>query len=285
MRLHPYRGKVAALATMHQKEIAIAPPLRQIVGLEVITTAEVDTDALGTFAGDIPRIGSMGEVATRKARLGMAATSTQIGLASEGTFGPHLKIPFMTAGIELLKLVDDDRGIEISESLVTSQIVFQSTTTRPGAELDEFLASSHFPTHGMIARPNKAENSKAIIKDILNLNDLICAIATLARQSNDGMVTLSNDMRAHRNPTRMLCLSDLARKLAERIANLCPICKCPGFGRRGYVAGLPCSACGSPTQSSKADTFSCVACKYHKTRLRPDGKTHESPMYCDYCNQ
>jgi hypothetical protein len=207
-----------------------------------------------------------------------------MGLASEGTFGPHPAVPFMIAGMELLKLVDDERGIEISESLVTPQIAFQSTTVRPGAELDEFLASSRFPTHGLIARPNKPENSRAIIKDILSLNELINAIATLARQSADGIVVLSNDMRAHRNPTRMLCLIELARKLAERIVNLCPMCDCPGFGRSGYVAGLPCRDCGSPTQSSKADTFGCVACEYRETRMRADGKTHESPMYCDYCN-
>ena len=284
MAAHPYRGKVAALATMHQKEIAIAPTLLEIVGLRLFVPAGIDTDALGTFAGEIPRVGSMGEVATRKARLAMAAANTNVGLASEGTFGPHPAIPFMIAGMELLKLVDDERGIEISESLVTPRIVFQSTTVRPGAELDEYLASSHFSTHGLIARPNKPENSGPIIKDILSLNVLNSAIATLARQSADGMVALSNDMRAHRNPTRMLCLSELARKLAERIVNLCPICNCPGFGRSGYVAGLPCSDCGSPTQSSKADTFVCVACEYRETRTRADGKTRESPTYCDACN-
>jgi len=190
MPSHPYSGKVASLATMHQKEIAIAPPFLEIVELEVIAAADIDTDALGTFAGDIPRVGSMGDVATRKARLGMAATNMCIGLASEGTFGPHPTTPFMTVGMELLKLVDDDRRIEISESLITPQIVFQSTTVRPVAELDEFLTSSQFPTHGLIARPSNPENSRSIIKDILNLNDLRSAIATLARQSADASLVL-----------------------------------------------------------------------------------------------
>ncbi len=284
MAAHSYRGKVAALATMHQKEIAIAPPLLERVGLRVFPAAGIDTDALGTFAGEIPRVGSMGEVATRKARLGMAAANTSIGLASEGTFGPHPAVPWMTAGMELLKLVDDERGIEISESLVTSDIVYQSTIARPGDELGEFLAICHFPTHGLIARPNKPENTGPIVKDILSLNDLSKAVEKLARQSADGMAALSNDMRAHRNPTRMRSLNELAKKLAERVMSLCPACNCPGFGRTGYVAGLPCSDCGSPTQSRKADTFGCVGCEYQETRERADHMKHENPRYCDYCN-
>ncbi len=284
MKHHPYHGMVATLATMHRKEIAVAPPFKELVGLHVISAADIDTDALGTFSGDIPRIGSMGEVATRKARLGMTAANTRIGLASEGTFGPHPAIPFITAGMELLKLVDDDRGIEISESLVTPDIVFQKAILRPGEDLTSFLASCRFPSHGLIARPNAPGVSTPIIKDILTRDDLDNAIAMLARQSDDGRVVLSNDMRAHRNPTRMRSLDKLAIKLAQRVASLCPACGSPGFGKSGQIDGLPCMDCGSPTRSPMLDKFGCVACGCSETRTRADGKTRENPMYCDYCN-
>ena len=85
----PYAGRRIALATMHAKERAIAPPILKELGAELVVPEQIDTDALGTFSGEIERQGTMGEVAVRKARLGMAATDLKIGVASEGTYGPH----------------------------------------------------------------------------------------------------------------------------------------------------------------------------------------------------
>ncbi|MBU3646369.1 MAG: hypothetical protein FGM49_06150, partial [Candidatus Nanopelagicaceae bacterium] len=79
MKLHPYRGTTAAIATKHLKEQIIAPIFVELgVSLEV---AAVDTDLLGTFTGEIEREGTPKEVAIRKARLGMAATGLAYGLA------------------------------------------------------------------------------------------------------------------------------------------------------------------------------------------------------------
>ena len=74
---------------MHRKEEAIAPALMSALGLLVEPTAGLDTDQLGTFSGEIPRSGTMLEVAVRKARLGMSVMGLPLGLASEGTFGPR----------------------------------------------------------------------------------------------------------------------------------------------------------------------------------------------------
>jgi hypothetical protein len=83
---------------MHRKEEAVAPALLSTLGLLVVPARGLDTDQLGTFSGEVPREGSMLDVAMRKARLGMSATGLPLGIASEGTFGPHPAIPFFPAG-------------------------------------------------------------------------------------------------------------------------------------------------------------------------------------------
>ena len=48
---------------MHGKERVIAPVLFERLGLRVEVAKGIDTDQLGTFAGEIPRVGTMLEVA------------------------------------------------------------------------------------------------------------------------------------------------------------------------------------------------------------------------------
>lgn len=85
----PCCRRQASLATKHSKERAIARPLRFALGLDIAATPDLDTDLLGTFSGEVPRVGTALEVCKRKARLGMAGTGLPFGLASEGSFGPH----------------------------------------------------------------------------------------------------------------------------------------------------------------------------------------------------
>ena len=101
-RSAPYAGRKAVLATMHGKQEAIVPILRDQLGLIVSSAPDIDTDAPGTFTGEIPRAGTSREAAIAKARLGMAATGLPIGLASEGSYGPHPQIPFVPGGVELM---------------------------------------------------------------------------------------------------------------------------------------------------------------------------------------
>ena len=88
-----YCERTASLATKHAKERAIARPFRFALGLEVSAPPDLDTDTLGTFTGEVPREGTPLEVCERKARLGMKVTGRSLGLASEGSFGPHPVIP------------------------------------------------------------------------------------------------------------------------------------------------------------------------------------------------
>ena len=93
------------LATQHGKLRALAPPLARRLGL-IVEPAAIDTDAFGTFTGTTARTGTAAEAALAKARAGMAAAGLDLGLASEGSFGPHPWLPFGAGGVETLAFID-----------------------------------------------------------------------------------------------------------------------------------------------------------------------------------
>ncbi len=280
----PYAGRRAVLATMHRKEAAIAPAMFSTLGLIVVPTAGLDTDELGTFSGEIPRDGTMLEVAVRKARLGMSAAAVPLGLASEGSFGPHPAIPFFPAGIELLVFVDDEREVVVHESLIAESTNFDHLAVSPGDELEPFLGRIGFPAHGLVVRPNEGEPTAALVKGIVELDSLTRAIAEAAAVSPDGRARLETDMRAHLNPTRMKSLATLSDRLARRLATFCPGCGAPGFGRTGTRGGLRCETCGTPTEMIAAEVFGCPACDYAEERPRFDGLQRAPTQHCPECN-
>ncbi|MDH6257547.1 DUF6671 family protein [Bradyrhizobium sp. BR13661] len=280
----PYAGRKAVLATMHSKHTAVAPALRAGVGLEIVTATGIDTDQLGTFSGEIPRNGTMLEVAISKTRLGMKASGLSLGLATEGTFGPHPALPFLAAGIELMTFVDDERKIVVSESFVAPHTNFDYLVVAPGEDLKGFLDRVGFPSHALIVRPNEGSPSQGLVKGILDASDLGRAIAVAASLSSDGKAQLETDMRAHLNPTRMQSLALLAEKLAKRLATACPECDAPGFGRTETREGLLCEACGAPTQMIATEVFSCASCSYREDRPRFDGLRKAPPGSCPECN-
>jgi len=284
----PYFGRHAVLATMHHKQVALGPVLHEALGLSLLSSANIDTDQLGTFAGEIPRKGSMREVAIAKARLGMQSTGLALGIASEGSFGPHPFVPLMPGGIELLTFVDDERDFVAHETLVVDETNFGVCVVAPGQAFDKFLRRAQFPSHGMIVRPNalarNAARSLALVKGITDHSTLIDAIADAAHQSTDGKASIESDMRAHFNPTRMRSLSLLGAQLARRLNSLCPACASPGWGKIDVRQGLPCEACGMPTEMVLSEVFGCVRCEHRETRPRRDGVTQTGPERCPYCN-
>lgn len=281
---HVYAGRSAVLATMHRKEEAIAPVLLSTLDLLVATAPGLDTDQLGTFSGEISREGTMLEVAVRKARLGMSAAGLPLGIASEGTFGPHPAIPFFPSAMELLVFVDEERGLVVHESLIAEATNFDHLATLPGEALEAFLERVGFPAHGLIVRPNEAALTVALAKGIVDRERLDRAIVEAASASADGRARLETDMRAHFNPTRMKSLAMLARRLAQRLATLCPACGTPGFGRTGTRTGLMCEDCGTPTEMVAVQIFGCPRCDHREERPRPDGLQTAPARYCPQCN-
>lgn len=281
---NPYRGQRAVLTTMHGKEAVIAPVLCERLGMAVVTASAVDTDALGTFSGEVPRAGTMLEAAIAKARLGMAESGLAIGVASEGSYGPHPHVPFMAGGIELMVLVDDTRGIAVTEHLVEDAPVFDHAFARTSEELRPFLERIGFPRQAVIVKPALDAPAGTVYKGLRRKDELEAAVTACASLSGDGRALVQTDMRAHMNPTRMDSIRRLASALADRLAQLCPTCSAPGYGQVDVESGLPCEDCGAPSIMIRHQVFGCVACDHRERRPRPDGRAYADPGHCPLCN-
>lgn len=280
----PYAGQRAILTTMHGKERVIARPLAVATGLTLDVTRDIDTDHLGTFAGERPRAADARTTALAKARLGIAATGVPIGVASEGSFAPHPVVPFVTADYELLAFVDTVRGFELVETVITAETNSAQCTAGEGAALDRWLAQVRFPSHAVLVRPRVAPPGVGVIKGITARASLEAAVAAARAASADGEAILETDMRAHCNPLRRRAIGRAATQLARRLACCCPRCAQPGFGRVDTVGGLPCAWCGTPTALVLEERWGCVGCPHVEARGRADGQTTADPASCPQCN-
>lgn len=74
-----------------------------------------DTDRFGSFSRDVARNGSALDAARAKiAAAFKRVPQARVGLASEGSFGPHPQIPFLPVGSEIVLLIDRHSGLELS---------------------------------------------------------------------------------------------------------------------------------------------------------------------------
>ncbi|MBY0546949.1 MAG: hypothetical protein K2W95_06630 [Candidatus Obscuribacterales bacterium] len=285
----PYLGKTAVLTTKHGKLNAIALPVKAGIELRIATTTDIDTDQLGTFAGEVERLGTPLATAIQKARLGMERTGCTLGLATEGSFGPHPFIPFLAGHQEVIVFIDDNFGTEVSESIFSTQTNFSHALASSIGELADFLKRCRFPSHGLIVRPNAEIQSQegygaTIVKGIETWAQLEAAIDTAKKKSTDGLARIETDMRAHMNPLRQRIIRKLAIKLTRRLMRHCSQCSCPGFGITGSEGRLSCSDCGSPSETPAREIHSCQKCKFKESILRQDGLRHLDPKDCQRCN-
>ena len=282
--MSPYCKRHASLATKHNKQRAVARPFRRALGLEIIPTPDLDTDLLGTFSGEVPRVGSASSVCERKARLGMVATGLPLGLASEGSFGPHPFIPFIPAGIEIMTFVDDERSFVVSETFLAERTNYGHREARNIDELANWLPIVGFPSHALIVREKSGGPGATVEKGIVSIDRLRSAMALAVATSQEGIAWVEPDMRAHHNPTRMAGIRRLSLRLARRLATPCPACSAPGWGQTGTIKGLPCEHCNAPTEMVRFQVFSCVLCSHQEEKPRNDGLIETSPQYCPCCN-
>ena len=269
-----YEGCAAALSTQHGKQSAIAPVFSALTGIDVRVPDGIDTDQLGTFTGEIARPASMRDTARLKAIMGMKASGLAVGIASEGSFGPHPVIPFLPADREMMIFIDSERGLEVVEEQISEATNFDSLELAPGADMDGFLSRIGFPRHAVIFRCDGQIFKGITSRDVLD---------QLVRDAA-GQVRLETDMRAHLNPTRMAEIAKLAEKLARRIATACPACEAPGFGPDRVERGLPCADCGAPTSLVRHVLSACSLCGHVERGPRTDGREAASPAECQECN-
>jgi hypothetical protein len=275
-----YAGARIALLTQHAKERVLGPALESLLGARLEVVGGFDTDTLGTFTREIPRPGTQVEAARRKAEVAIERSGASIGLGSEGSFGGG---PFGFGGwnVEIVVLVDRDRGIEVTGSAHGPGRHVHGEV-RSIAELEALAGQAGFPEHGLVLRPDGPDDPR-VRKGIVSREDLRAAFEEARRASARGVVHVENDLRAHLNPTRMQVIGQAGRDLAARLLSRCPTCDSPGFGIVDVVTGLPCACCGAPTEDAVADELACVRCPARERRPRP-GAASADPARCPSCN-
>lgn len=275
-----FKDRRILIATKHRKEEVIAPLLAENLGVECLVSESFDTDALGTFTGEVERKGSPLSTARNKCLGAMELYDCDLGLASEGSFGSHPALLFVPADEELLIFIDKQHDLEIVASVLSTETNFQNAEVQTEEQLLEFAERAQFPSHALILRTTKSADQE-IIKGITDWGHLKEAFHHFRQVQ--GSVYVETDMRAMYNPSRMKVIREATQKLLEKIKSCCPECDAPGFGVAESRAGLPCSCCSSPTRSTLSYLYKCRKCAFTKEEQYPHGKK-EDAMYCDWCN-
>jgi len=280
-----YREVLGVLASMHGKERVIAPVLAEGLGLRVELAPGIDTDAFGTFSGEVARRGSQLDAARAKIKAGFVCLpEARVGLASEGSFGPHPQIPWVAVGSELILMIDRESGLELSGHHVSAETNYAQQVLRDSGELADFARRVDFPAHALIVMACEDEApapQRMLRKGIRDEAALQAAVREAI--ACGGAALVETDMRAHLNPTRMRAVGEAARDLVRRFHSRCPGCACPGFDVVERIPGLPCAWCRQPTQVVMAERRQCLACG-HEERHPVPGPPSADPGQCDRCN-
>lgn len=274
-----YHEKTIVIASKHRKEEVIAPVFQRYWNCQVIKS-DLDTDLLGTFTGEIPRMSDHKTTCRQKALEASLAANQNIVIASEGSFGPHPLIPWVPIDHEVIVLIDKERDICIQEELIAYETNYQSLVIEQGSDLREFLEKVLFPTHALCLQTKSLD--QVIAKGIQTHEELSFSLEKGFALADE--LLLSTDMRALYNPTRMKVIGLLAEKLAQRILRCCPACQMPGFGMVDVAGSLPCQACHAPSNQYALEILACLKCAYQERQSRPDGKKNIDPQFCSFCN-
>lgn len=277
----PYAGMTIHFATQHGKEKVLDPLFSTVrVKCRVI---DVNTDVFGTFSGEVDRVGTIRETLQKKIHAAMEMRSGErLYLASEGTFGPDPRIPFLQANIESLLLYDRDSDLEIYAEHVSRAPNHAQIVIGPRDDFRSFLQQIGFPEQGVIVHPD--QSLRLIFKGLHTEREVGQAIIDCFRASKNQRVAILTDLRANHNPTRQMAIYRAGQELIQKVRSLCPRCESPGFGITGSIPGLPCAACGEPSPAAMRVCWECAKCSYFEERPRPDGKATLDPEECDHCN-
>lgn len=276
-----FQNRKILVATKHQKEKVIAPILEKELGVRCFVDETFDSDVFGTFTGEVERKLDPLSTARAKCLHAMQANNCDLGVASEGSFGPHPSMFFVSADDELLVLIDLKNNLELVARELSTNTNFNAKEIHSEEELFDFAQSIGFPFHALILRKSKEDNSE-IHKGISDSSVLRATFEQLMLKYNS--VYAETDMRAMNNPTRMKVIERAAEKLAKKVKSTCPQCQMPGFDVTDAKKGLKCGLCGLPTNSPISYIYRCSHCNFWREEMYPDNKTTEDPTYCDHCN-
>lgn len=279
--VNPYFGQTVFFATKHRKERALSPVLRTL-DMNCVSL-DIDTDQFGTFSGEIERKGTILETLRKKtAEVFKKEPRARLALASEGSFGPHPFIGFVSSDHEALLLVDRELNREFYVEEIFTETNVAERVVSSIEEIKDFLPLVKFPSHALIVHPEK--NRTVLFKGVGTEEELKRAIKESLNQSPSRRAKVSTDMRAHFNPTRMAMIGKVAQKLHRRLSSFCPHCEAVGFWPIKSLEGLPCQECRRPSRAVKEWVWSCEGCQFEERRPREDGKEFVNPGQCEWCN-
>ena len=279
-----FQNETALFATMHGKERVVASLLDGALGLKVRVPDGFDTDRFGTFSREIERTGTqLGAARAKIAAVFELDLEARIGLASEGSFGPHPYLPFVPLGREILVLIDRKTGFELIGYHADLSARYAHVPARTLAEALEFAERIGFPQHGLIVMGADGEQpvwGYPLSKTIETVDQLQRSVEQAIARC--GTAFIQTDMRAHRNPTRMRAIKRATLDLVRRFRSLCPECERPGFAVTERLAGLPCAWCGEPTEALREEVMVCAGCGHRIGR--PAAAVQADPGQCSACN-
>lgn len=278
-----FRNRKLVIATMHGKERVIAPLLEKELGVQVIVPSGFNTDKYGTFTREIKRPGDQLEAARLKLQAAMEITGVDLGVSSEGSFGTHPAIPFVQSDFELILFIDAKNKYEVRGHHRTPTTNIDGQYISSADEALVFAERVGFPDHGVIVRKKK-EGHRWIDKDICTQDGLITVIRERLAMPFVNQLFIETDMRADRNPTRMLAIEQATRDLIKNIQSQCSKCSAPGFVCVEYEKGLKCSLCGSSTDLPLYNIFRCTTCSHEEKAPVTEFGDFADPKHCQYCN-
>lgn len=272
-------GNTVALLTLHEKERAIAPVLKQQLGLETAVTRAFDTDQLGTFTRERARSSSQQACARQKAQLACQLTGLPMGLGSEGSFGSGPYGDLLPWNVEMLVWVDVQHGWEVT-AMVQGPACLAQARCESLAQVLDFCAQAP-AGQGFVMRADGPQHP-APRKGLLGEPALAEAFTQCMQLARERAVFIEYDLRAHFSPVRMEAIGLAAQELARRLNSLCPCCQRPGFWPDQVTLGLPCAECHAPTNQVCGKTATCQGCDYQQHFAAEEATA--SPFYCPRCN-
>ena len=239
-----FKNRKLLIATKHEKEKVIAPILSKELTVESFVPNDFDTDIFWTFSGEIEWESDPITTVRQKCLMAMEKYNSDLGIASEGSFGAHPTVYFATVDDEILIFIDKKNNLEFIVQEISTSTNFNGKTIHNERDLLEFANKVNFPSHGLILRKSK-DTSQDIQKGITNKEALLNAYHQLI--ARHGTVYAETDMRAMYNPMRMAVIEIAAKKLVDKIKSSCTSCKTLGFDVTDYKDGFECSLCSMPT--------------------------------------
>ena len=277
-----FSDRLVVIATMHRKELVIAPILQTSLGVRVAVPQNFDSDLFGTFTRDVDRPANQVETAKLKAETGLELIDADLAIASEGSFFPHpmLGIP---CNREIVLLLDKKHNFTVYGESLSTDTNFRHQEISSYEQAYDFALKVGFPDHAIVLMQDAKTSAKeAIYKGITSEDLLKESVHKLLKQSSQ--IHIETDMRSLYNPTRMSNIAKATEDLVRKLQQLCLHCNFVNFDVVKKIKGLPCELCGLPTQVTRTHVYQCDRCQFQQEELFPNGIKTADPMYCNYCN-